>query len=305
MMIELMFKGERKEIYHNPQQFPFIVGDFAISEAEKGEDLGAVNQVGSLLERKKGDAPIRNIIRKPTPLDLERYHDNRRKEFDAYQLCRRKIGEHGLEMKLVDVEYQFDSQKITFYFTADKRVDFRELVKDLAGIYKVRIELRQIGVRDEAKRIGGYGACGRRLCCTSWLKEFDPITTQCAKEQNLPLNPQKLSGLCGRLLCCLMYERDFYKEQSEKMPPIGSHYKTPEGVGRVCACNVFNESVTLQFDVNKYEKHAIEHLVDFEYTPPKEDRDGESLSRKRNGGDNKKDNRNDADNKKDNRNTKG
>jgi len=270
MMIELMFKGERKEIYHNPQQFPFVVGDFAIAEAEKGEDLGAVNQVGSLLERKKGDAVIRNIIRKPTPQDLERYHNNRRKEFDAYQLCRRKIGEHNLQMKLVDVEYQFDSQKITFYFTADKRVDFRELVKDLAGIYKVRIELRQIGVRDEAKRIGGYGACGRRLCCTSWLKEFDPITTQCAKEQNLPLNPQKLSGLCGRLLCCLMYERDFYKEQSSKMPPTGSHYKTPEGVGRVCACNVFDESVTLQFDANKYGKYPIEELSAFEYTPPKD-----------------------------------
>lgn len=284
MMIELMFKGERKEIYHNPQQFPFVVGDFAIAEAEKGEDLGLVNQVGSLLERKKGDGAIRNIIRKPTPQDLERYHNNRRKEFDAYQLCRRKIGEHSLQMKLVDVEYQFDSQKITFYFTADKRVDFRELVKDLAGIYKVRIELRQIGVRDEAKRIGGYGACGRNLCCTSWLKEFDPITTQCAKEQNLPLNPQKLSGLCGRLLCCLMYERDFYKEQSSKMPPIGAQYKTPTGVGRVCACNVFNESVTLQFDAGKYEKFPITDLSEFEYTPPRDNDGSANPGAKRNNG---------------------
>jgi len=284
MMIELMFKGERKELYHNPQQFPFIVGDFAIAEAEKGEDLGIVNQIGSLLERKKGDAPIRNIIRKPTPEDLERYHKNRRKEFDAYQLCRRKIGEHGLLMKLVDVEYQFDGQKITFYFTADKRVDFRELVKDLAGIYKVRIELRQIGVRDEAKRIGGYGACGRSLCCTSWLKEFDPITTQCAKDQNLPLNPQKLSGLCGRLLCCLMYEREFYKEQSDKMPAIGASYKTPDGVARVCSLNVFDETVTLQFDGNKYEKYAVEALKDYEYRPSGDEQASNGKSRKLNNG---------------------
>ncbi|MBN1561823.1 hypothetical protein JW998_16350 [candidate division KSB1 bacterium] len=268
MMIELLFKGERKEIYYNPQQFPFVVGDYAIAQAEKGEDLGIVNQIGSLLERKKGEAPIRNILRKPSPTELAHYCDNRRREFDAYQLCRRKIGEHNLEMKLVDVEYQFDGQKITFYFTAEKRVDFRELVKDLAGIYKVRIELRQIGVRDEAKRIGGFGACGRKLCCSSWLKEFDPITTQCAKEQNLPLNPQKLSGLCGRLLCCLMYERDFYKEQAKKMPPINSFFKSNEGKGRVISYDVFKEMVVLKFDTEKVEKFTLKQLKNFEYIPP-------------------------------------
>ncbi len=273
MMIELIYKGERKEIYHNPQQFPFKVGDYAIAEAEKGEDLGVVNQIGSLLERKKGDAEIRNIIRKPTSMDLERYRDNRRREFDAYHNCRRKIGEHSLDMKLVDVEYQFDGQKITFYFTAEKRVDFRELVKDLAGVYKVRIELRQIGVRDEAKRIGGYGACGRRLCCTTWLKEFDPITTQCAKEQNLPLNPQKLSGLCGRLLCCLMYEREFYRDQTKKLPPICSHYKTPKGLARVANYDVFKETVVLEFPEHKFEKMDLEDLKSFEFLPPKQDND--------------------------------
>ncbi len=255
MMIEIMFKGERREIYENPQQFPFQVGDYAIVEAEKGEDLGIVNQVGSLLERKKKDAPLRRILRKPTPQDMERYRENRRKEFEAYHLCRRKAAEHGLDMKVVDVEYQFDGQKITFYFTAEKRVDFRELVKELAGIYKVRIELRQIGVRDEAKRIGGYGACGRKLCCTTWLKEFDPITTQCAKEQNLPLNPQKLSGLCGRLLCCLMYERDFYRRQAEKLPPVGTKFLTERGTAVVTHFDVFNETVTLQF-----EDHHVEVL---------------------------------------------
>jgi cell fate regulator YaaT (PSP1 superfamily) len=275
MMIEIVFKGERKEIYHNPQQFPFQLGDYAIVEAEKGEDLGIVNQVGSLLERKKSDAPIRNIIRKPTAQDMERYRDNRRKEFDAYHLCRKKVGDHHLDMKVVDVEYQFDGQKITFYFTAEKRVDFRDLVKDLAGIFKVRIELRQIGVRDEAKRIGGYGACGRKLCCTSWLKEFDPITTQCAKEQNLPLNPQKLSGLCSRLLCCLMYERDFYRSQTNKMPPLFSHYKTPQGLGTVTHFDVFKETVSLQYAENRVEIYGIDDLKEFEYIPPAEnERDG-------------------------------
>ena len=273
-MIEIVFKGSRKEIYKNPQQFPFKIGDYAIVEAEKGEDLGVVNQLGSLLERKKkNDREIRSIIRRPTSQDLDRYYDNRRKEADAYKLCRRKIGEHSLNMKLVDVEYQFDGQKITFYFTAERRVDFRALVKDLAGIYKVRIELRQIGVRDEAKRVGGFGLCGRQLCCTTFLKEFDPITTQCAKEQNLPLNPQKLSGLCGRLLCCLMYERDFYQQQAKKMPPVSSTYKTPQGKGTVVNYDVFKEHVTLQFENNVTENYSLKELEKFEYEPPRDDLD--------------------------------
>ncbi|MDZ7723201.1 MAG: regulatory iron-sulfur-containing complex subunit RicT [candidate division KSB1 bacterium] len=263
-MIELVFKNERKQIYENPQQFPFQIGDYAIVEAEKGEDLGVVNQLGSVLERKKGNKEIRNVIRKPTKTDMERYHRNRKREADAYQLCKIKISEHALNMKLVDVEYQFDGQKITFYFTADKRVDFRSLVKDLASIYKVRIELRQIGVRDEAKRVGGYGCCGRKLCCTTFLKEFDPITTQCAKEQNLPLNPQKLSGLCGRLLCCLMYERDFYKQQTQKMPGCGCRFKTEKGIGRVASYNVFKETVTLEFDNHQYETYSLQEMQDFE-----------------------------------------
>jgi len=267
-MIEIVFKGERKEIYDNPQQFPFKIGDYAIVEAEKGEDLGIVNQLGTVLERKKVEGEIRNIIRKPTAKDLEKYRENRKKEFEAYQLCRQKIVEHNLAMKLVDVEYQFDGNKITFYFTAEKRVDFRELVKDLASIYKVRIELRQIGVRDEAKRIGGYGLCGRKLCCTTFLKEFEPITTQCAKEQNLPLNPQKLSGLCGRLLCCLMYERDFYRSQTEKLPKIGEQFKTPDGVATVKKVDVFNETIDLALSEAKVVTVTLEELKAFEKVEP-------------------------------------
>jgi len=271
-MIEVVFKGERKQIYRNPQQFPFQVGDYAIVEAEKGEDLGLVNQLGSVLLHKAGEQELRNVVRRPNSQEMQQYHDNRRKEFDAYHTCKAKIIEHGLVMKLVDVEYQFDGQKITFYFTAERRVDFRELVKDLASIYKVRIELRQIGVRDEAKRIGGYGCCGRKLCCTSFLKEFDPITTQCAKEQNLPLNPQKLSGLCGRLLCCLMYERDFYQEQSKKMPPRNSKYKTKLGVGTVINYDVFRESVTLAIDGNGLERFTLDELKNLPYTPPPQEK---------------------------------
>ena len=266
-MIEVVFKGERKEIYENPQEFPFKVSDFVIVEAEKGEDLGIINQIGSRLERKKADKVIRNVVRKPSRQDMDRYYNNFRKEKDAYKVCRKKISEHGLDMKLVGVEYQFDGNKITFYFTADQRVDFRELVKELASIYKVRIELRQIGVRDEAKRIGGYGTCGRKLCCTTFLKEFEPITTQCAKEQNLPLNPQKLSGLCGRLLCCLMYEREFYREQNKKLPAIGTKFKMPNGLALVIELDVFNEQVTLRMPDDTYAKFAAIDLEKYEAIP--------------------------------------
>lgn len=270
MLIEVIFKGERKELYENPQEFPFRVGDYAIVQAEKGEDLGIINQLGSMLERKKSDTNLLNILRKPSSKDLAIYKDNKKKEFDAYQLCRQKVYDHHLEMKVVDVEYQFDGNKITFYFTADKRVDFRELVKELATEYRVRIELRQIGVRDEAKRIGGYGVCGRKLCCTTFLSEFEPITTQCAKEQNLPLNPQKLSGLCGRLLCCLMYEWEFYQKQSKKLPCLGTIYKTPQGVAQVVDLDVFNEQVTLVFPDRKYEKLSMDEISTFKEIEKKE-----------------------------------
>lgn len=258
--IEVIFKGERKQIYANPQQFPFKVGDYVIVEADKGEDLGQVNQVGELLLRKKGDTPLKSILRKPDTADLEKLEQNRELEKKAFVVCKEKIEKHGLSMKLVDVEYQFDGNKITFYFTAERRVDFRELVKDLAAQYKVRIELRQIGVRDEARRFGGYGICGRKLCCTSFLNEFDPITTQCAKEQNLPLNPQKLSGVCGRLMCCLNYERDFYLEIIKKFPPLESQIKTPKGIAIVDRIDVFEEKVILKYENEDYEKLSLEEI---------------------------------------------
>ncbi|MBC8185018.1 hypothetical protein H8E88_28325 [candidate division KSB1 bacterium] len=265
--IEVVFKGERKQIYANPQQFPFKVSDYIIVEADKGEDLGQVNQVGTLLSKKKSDDKLKSILRKPDHEDLKKLEDNREKEKNAFGVCKEKIEKHGLKMKLVDVEYQFDNNKITFYFTADRRVDFRELVKDLAAEYKVRIELRQIGVRDEARRIGGYGICGRKLCCTSFLKEFEPITTQCAKEQFLPLNPQKLSGVCGRLMCCLNYERKYYLDVLKKFPPIESEIKTPKGIAILDKVDVFTEEAILKYvkeeGVDEYVRASLEEMKEF------------------------------------------
>jgi len=261
-LIEVVFKGERKEIYTNPQQFPFKIGDHVVVEADKGEDLGIVNQLGAILSMKKKNAPLKAIIRKPDPEDVKKVCQNRHKEKAAFGVCKQKIEKFELSMKLVDVEYQFDGNKITFYFTAERRVDFRELVKDLASVYKVRIELRQIGVRDEARRMGGYGICGRRLCCTTFIKEFEPITTQCAKEQNLPLNPQKLSGICGRLMCCLLYEKEYYVKEMQKFPEVESIIKTSKGMGTVEKIDVFKNCLYLKYPNNEWEMLSLEEVTE-------------------------------------------
>jgi len=260
--IEIVFKGERKEIYANPMQFPFRVGDYAIVEADKGEDLGMVNQLSPLqiYYKKKNDQSPKNILRKPSAGDMQRLEDNKQKEEAAFLVCREKIEKCGLPMKLVDVEYQFDGNKITFYFTAEKRIDFRELVKELAAEYRVRIELRQIGVRDEAKRISGYSVCGRRLCCSTFLKNFEPITTQFAKDQLMPLNPQKLSGVCGRLMCCLNYERDFYLEELKKYPPLESIVNTEKGTAMVEKIDVFKHEIIVRYPNNEWEKFTLEEI---------------------------------------------
>ncbi len=258
--VEVVFKGERKEIYANPQQFPFKVGDYVILEADKGEDLGIVNQIGAILSIKKKEDKLKEILRKPDPEDLKKVKENRIKERDAFKVCRERIEAHQLNMKLVDVEYQFDGNKITFYFTAERRVDFRELVKELASKYKVRIELRQIGVRDEARRLGGYGVCGRRLCCTSFIKEFEPITTQCAKEQNLPLNPQKLSGVCSRLMCCLLYERNFYQDAMKDYPELESKIVTPKGEGVVTKIDVFAQKISIKYENDEWETFTLDEI---------------------------------------------
>jgi len=253
-LIEIVFKAERKEVYTNPMEYPFKVGDYAIVEADKGEDLGKVNQLNPTFYKKKDDTPFKQILRKPFAAELEILKENRTKENSAFILCGEKIEKSGLPMKLVGVEYQFDGNKITFYFTAEKRVDFRELVRELASEYRVRIELRQIGVRDEAKRISGYSICGRKLCCSSFLKEFAPITTQCAKDQMLPLNPQKLSGVCGRLMCCLNFERQFYLNELKKYPDIETIVNTPKGDARVEKIDVIKKEIYVRLKNGDWEK---------------------------------------------------
>ncbi len=247
-ILEIEFKGGRKAFYSNPQEFPFVVGDYVVVEAEKGEDLGSIINMGSLVDQRAGKAEWPQIIRKPSRDDLNKLEENRGLEESAFSDCLRRIEEHGLEMKLVDVEYQFDRNKITFYFTSENRVDFRALVRDLARKYHTRIELRQIGVRDEAKRIGGVGVCGRRLCCTTFLREFEPVVTQLAKDQNLALNPTKLSGCCGRLMCCLRYEEDFYLDTANKFPKIGREVKTDRGTARLNRIDIFAEQGVLQYE---------------------------------------------------------
>ena len=266
LVLEIGFKGNRKEYFSNPLQFPFRIGDYAIVEADRGEDLGVVLQVGILASLKgiEDENALKKILRKPNPQDLTRYEENRALERDAFGVCKEKIEHHHLNMKLVDVEYQYDRNKLTFYFTAERRVDFRELVKDLASVYRTRIELRQIGVRDEARRLGGYGPCGRQLCCTSFLMEFDPITTQFAKEQNLPLNPTKLSGVCGRLKCCLRFEQEFYQQANRRFPNVGTKIQTPEGVGVVERIDILKEEIYLKVNgegVVRFSMDEISNLI--------------------------------------------
>ncbi|MFH1943918.1 MAG: regulatory iron-sulfur-containing complex subunit RicT [bacterium] len=258
--LEIEFKGGRKAFFENPQEFPFGVGDLVVVQAEKGEDLGRVVNMGSLVDKRVGDQKFLQILRKPGRKDIELMEENVGLERDAFFDCRKRIEEHGLDMKLVDVEYQFDRNKITFYFTSDNRVDFRSLVRDLAGRYRTRIELRQIGVRDEAKRLGGVGVCGRRLCCTTFLREFEPVVTQFAKEQNLALNPTKLSGSCGRLMCCLRYERDAYAEALQKFPELETVVKTEKGTGVLKKIDVFEEAGIIVYENNEEEKIGLEKL---------------------------------------------
>jgi cell fate regulator YaaT (PSP1 superfamily) len=221
-LVEVVFKGERRAIYRNRNELDIDEGNWVVVEAERGEDLGRVSLVGALVKLKRGKGDAKGVVRKALEKDMDQHKANLQKEEDAYKVAREKIKHYNLDMKLVEVEMQFDGSKITFYFTAAQRVDFRELVKDLASVYRTRIELRQIGVRDEAKRVSGFGICGRKQCCSAFLNEFEQITTQMAKDQQISLNPAKISGNCGRLLCCLRYEEELYQAIFKEYPPIDS-----------------------------------------------------------------------------------
>ena len=212
-VVGVRFKKAGKIYYFSPAQFELGVGDAVIVETARGIEYGHVVVGPKMISPEEVVSPLKTVVRKATMQDIEIHHENKRREKEAFKVCQQKIVEHSLPMKLVDVEYTFDVSKIIFYFTAEGRVDFRELVKDLAAIFRTRIELRQIGVRDEAKMLGGIGSCGRVLCCHTVLGDFQPVSIRMAKQQNLSLNPTKISGICGRLMCCLKYESDDYEKK--------------------------------------------------------------------------------------------
>ena len=229
---EMEFKGGRRALFANPRNIPFRIGDFAVVDVERGHDIGRIVREGSEVGQKIRSKGVQGpILRRATEKDISTMLSLREKESEAHRTCQQCIAKQGLPMKLVDVEWQFDSNKIRFYFTSDRRVDFRKLVRDLASIFKSRIEMRQIGVRDEARRLGGYGRCGRYYCCRGVINDFDPVTLKMVKEQHLAPGSPKISGGCGRLMCCLRYERDFYKEASKEYPKMGTKIEMGEDRG--------------------------------------------------------------------------
>ncbi len=257
VQIQLRAAGEIRHFLANGMKLD--VGDMVIVEGDRGLDYGEIVVSGEKApDTGSTGKTLRKIIRKANPWDNEQIARNRAKTKDLMSVCRQKIREHRLPMKLVAAEYSFDRSKIIFYFTSENRVDFRGLVRDLASIFRVRIELRQIGVRDEAKMLGGHGSCGRKLCCMSFLKDFDPVTIKMAKVQNLPLNPSKISGLCGRLMCCLGYEYRNYSECSRHLPREGSQIKTEHGNGKVIAVNSLRRAVTVDLGGGKIKEVTLE-----------------------------------------------
>lgn len=242
-MVEIVgvgFQKSGKTYYFDPVGQTFEKGDKVIVETARGLELGRVLIANSMVDEDKLVAALKPVERKATDEDLATYEENLAKRDDALRVCAEKIAKHELDMKLIDVEFMIDGTKIVFYFSADGRVDFRELAKDLAGYFKNRIELRQIGVRDEAKMLGGIGICGRPLCCSKWLHDFQPVSIKMAKQQNLSLNPTKISGTCGRLMCCLNYEDETYKELRKGMPNDNERVETPDGLAKVVNVDYFN-----------------------------------------------------------------
>lgn len=236
-VIGVKFRAEGRMYYFDPCGKKFDKKDMVIVETARGVECGTVTVSNEMVEENEIVKPLKKVLRKSTESDVKRAEENRIKEKSAFKVCEQKIAEHNLVMKLVDVEYSFDNTKILFYFTADGRVDFRELVKDLASVFRTRIELRQIGVRDEAKLLGGLGICGQPFCCSRFLDDFQPVSIKMAKEQGLSLNPSKISGTCGRLMCCLKYEQEAYEYLNKMTPRIGSIVRTPDGDGTVLDAN--------------------------------------------------------------------
>jgi len=259
------FKKMGKIYYFDPCDFDIEAGMHVVVETSRGIEYGLVVIASKEVEEDKIVAPLKKVLRIATPEDDKTVELNRKKEEEAFEVCRKKIEKHGLEMKLIGVEYTFDHNKILFYFTADGRIDFRELVRDLASVFKTRIELRQIGVRDEAKMIGGLGVCGRVLCCNSYMGDFEPVSIKMVKEQNLSLNPTKISGTCGRLMCCLKNEQAAYEALAKNCPNVGAIVETEDGKGVVTAVSILKGIVTVavgedEKTVNDYKTKDIKIL---------------------------------------------
>lgn len=267
-IVGIKFKDVGKVYYFGPNGMTFQKGDKAIVETARGLECGEVATENSDVPDESIVAPLKPVIRHATKEDLATVEQNKEKEKKAFQICEEKIVRHGLDMKLVDVEYTFDSSKILFYFTADGRVDFRELVKDLAGVFRTRIELRQIGVRDGAKKLGGFGICGRPFCCNTFLGEFQPVSIKMAKEQGMSLNPVKISGTCGRLMCCLKYEQDTYEHLLRHTPKVGAIVETVEGRGTVIENNLITGMLKVRLDRRSdaapvlVERHSVKLIKD-------------------------------------------
>ena len=268
-VIGVRFRNAGKLYFFDPGEHWPTPGDYVVVETSRGVELGEVVTPVQALDDERASVTLNQVTRVATASDIEQDRANRADEKEAFTICQHKISEHRLEMKLVGVEYTFDRSKILFYFTANGRVDFRSLVKDLASVFHTRIELRQIGVRDEAKMLGGLGPCGRPICCGSFLGDFQPVSIKMAKEQNLSLNPTKISGVCGRLMCCLKYEEDNYEQTRRRMPRVGREIRTPDGWGTVRDLNIIKETVRVwvpKGDSGDLREYTLEDLKQINQT---------------------------------------
>ncbi len=263
-IIGVKFNNAGKAYYFDPKGIQAKIGEHVLAETAHGLEMGKVVIANQMVEETEIVAPLKPIQRLATEADFKQVEDNKKKEKEAFDLAVEKIAEHRLDMKLVDAEYTFDRSKILFYFTADGRVDFRELVKSLASVFRTRIELRQIGVRDEARQLGSYGICGRYLCCSGFLNDFHPVSIKMAKEQGLSLNPTKISGVCGRLMCCLQYEQNAYEDMIKRLPKKGEKVATPDGDGIVADVATLKGNVRVKFqegeDAVRFETYSVDQL---------------------------------------------
>ncbi len=273
-VVGIRFNPAGKIYYFDPGQLDLIPGEKVIVETTRGVEYGEVAIAPHEVSEDFIVTPLKKVYRKTEESDEAQIQENKRKEKEAFQICQEKIIKHGLPMKLVDVEYTFDVSKIIFYFTAEGRVDFRQLVRDLASVFRTRIELRQIGVRDEAKMLGGIGTCGRKLCCSTFLEEFEPVSIRMAKDQGLSLNPSKISGICGRLMCCLRFENEVYEEVKSKFPAEGDTVQTPCGRGEVISIHPIKEKIKVKLAEDEI------HEFDFKEVRKKKNTAGEERNRK-------------------------